>query len=227
MTKHLFIFLILSTGSFMGLTQKNSISLQTGVAHCFFDKTPLINTYFFDKTPSSTYRLFYNSIGISFEHKLTAKSNFSISYDYYNEIYHSVFKTFQTNAVFQRNTNTLKFAYHQFYPLGSHFSFKYGGGLNYRLGQESVVVGYHQFGILNAYEINLESRFQSDFGLSLSGGIEYQPTPWLKLFSNFNILGITYIYDKEAIQRLQDVYNYKKYPSRFDFSCQMGLGFCF
>lgn len=208
-------------------SQKNSISIHSGVAHCFFDKTPIIDSYFFDKANNANYGLFYNSIGISFEHRVKVNSSISLSYDYYNEIYKSIFRTFQTNAVFQRNTNTLKLGYHRFHPLGSHVSLKYGVGINYRLGQESVVVGYHQFGDLNAYEINLESRFQSDLGLSLTGGIEYQPTRWLKLFTNFNILGITYIHDKEAIQRLQDVYNYKKYPSRFDLSCQIGIGFCF
>ena len=208
-------------------SQKTSISIQTGVVHCFFDRTPIIDAYFFDKTNNSNLGLLYNSIGISFEQKLKLNSSLSLSYDYYNEIYESIYRTFQTNAVFHRNTNTLKLAYYQFYPLCDRVSLKYGGGINYRFGQELVVVGYHQFGNLNAYSINLVSRFQSDLGLSLTGGIEYQPTQWLKLFSNYNLFGITYIHDKEAIKNIQEIYNYKKYPSRFDFSCQIGIGFCF
>ncbi len=206
-------------------SQNNRVSIHSGLFHSFFDGSPILNMNYRNKAVKPFNGLFYNSVGIQYERKMNSKTSLSFEYNYYYEIYENIYSNFLTNTVFKRENNTFNVNYNRFFSINDRLDTKYGGGLNYRHGRESVVVGYHEFSYIGGHEILLEPRFQNDIGINIRGGIDYYALPWLTLFSNFDLLGFIYLHDRKAIKKIQEAYEYNDYPHRFDLSWRFGIGF--
>ena len=110
--------------------------------------------------------------------------------------------------------------------LNDRFNFVYGGGLNYRFGQEVIIVNYGYFSSFGYESLN-EVVKRSDFGINLLCGIEYTPIRRLTFYSKIDLLGFIYMVDKEAHEKLRDTYDMENYPNRLDLSLKLGIGFNF
>lgn len=207
----------------------NSIMLQSGLLHSFFDGSPMMNTKYTNEERGVFNGLLFNSVGLQFARRLNSKNSISFGYLYYSEYYWNVHPNLLKNVVTMRNYNTFNITYERNHFLNQSFSLTYGSGINYRNGSESVVVNYGYFPSLNSYEPLLETRKINDIGINLRTGLEYSPLKWLTLYTKFDLIGFAYLNDKKAIERLKDSnsYNYKEYPHRFDLSWNFGIGFNF
>lgn len=205
----------------------NRLSIQTGLFHCFFDKTPLLNTNYLNKADKPFNGLFYNSLGIQYQRKINSLSSIGIEYSYFYESYWSVYPNLIKNIVPERQINTFNITYSRFIQLVPKLNFTFGGGTSFRFGSEYVVVNYHYFQNYGFYEPNVEVRLVRDVGVNIRTGIEYSPLKWLTLYTKINLIGFVYMNDHGRIERIRKFYNYKKYPSHFDLSWRFGIGFNF
>lgn len=205
---------------------KNSISVQTGLMHCFFDGSPLMNAKYPSKAIKPFQGVLINSVGIRVERKFRTNNSISVDFMNFFEGYTKTFKELKKNQVYHRMFNTATINYNRIISKNDKFSFVFGGGLNYRFGHESVIVAYGYFPNLGAESL-VEVAKRSDFGINLIGGIEYTPLKWITLYSKLDFLGFVYMVDKQAYQKLKNVYGMDNYPNRFDLSLKMGVGFNF
>ncbi len=207
----------------------NRISVQTGLMHCFFDDSPLMNTNYSNRARGVFGGLLYNSLGLQYSRRLNTNSSISFEYLYFYEGYWNVHPNLLKNVVTERGYNTFNFTYERNLFFNQYFSFTYGSGINYRNGYEAIVVNYGYFAALGTYESLVETRSMNDIGINIRTGIEYSPLKWLTLFTKFDLIGFIYLNDQKAIERLKksDSYNYGKYPHRFDLSWRFGMGFNF
>jgi hypothetical protein len=143
------------------------------------------------------------------------------------EGYTKTYRELKKNQVSERLFNTATLNYNRFLSLNDKISFVYGVGLNYRFGQENVVVNYGYFPYLDLYEPLTEVTKRSDYGINVLGGIEYSPLKWFTLYSKLDFLGFVYLSDKQSREKLQNVYGMNGSPSRFDLSLKIGMGFNF
>lgn len=222
----LLILAVLCTPNNTFAQNNNRLSIQTGLFHCFFDDSPLLNIKNTNKVNKPFNGLLYNSVGLQYKRKLNIKNSISFEYMYYNETYLNVHPNLLKNVVSNRNYNTFNVTYERVYPI-SKFNVTYGGGVNYRSGRESIVVNYGYFYSIGFWESLIETRSVNDIGVNLRVGFEYSPLKWLTIYSKFDCLSFIYINDKKSIRRLQDVYDYKEYPRHFDLSWRFGIGFNF
>ena len=112
----------------------------------------------------------------------------------------------------------------------SRFDFTYGGGLNYRVGNESVVVDYipHNDADQVYYNPVMKSRKLNDVGINMRIGMEYAMAKYLTIFSKVDLIGFVYVSDKSVIQDIQQQDQMSNnYPRRFDLSWRFGIGFNF
>lgn len=202
----------------------NRVSVQTGLIHYFFDKTPIINVKHQNKEIKPFNGTLYNSIGAQYSRRINLYSFISIEYNYFYEIYENVYQNQLKNIISERQNNTFNINYNRLYSLQSKFILTYGIGVNFRYGMEHIVVNYGYFPYLNAYEPMVESRIEKDFGLNLRGGLQYSPLKWLTLYCNLDMIGFLILNDNETIKKLQETYNYTQYPHRIDLSLRFGVG---
>ena len=220
----LIIFGVLCIPNIVFCQPQNRISIQTGLMHYFFDKSPLINFKYPSKALKPFNGVLINSVGLSLERKLDVSSSISIEYMYFYEYYWNVHPSLLINVISERNYNTFNINYEKKVSLNRNLIFNYGGGLNYRRGKEVIVVNY---GFLGFYESLNEVRMVNDIGINLRTGLEFSPLKWLTLFTKIDLIGFAYMYDRKMINELQNVYGYKKYPHPFDLSWRFGIGFNF
>lgn len=229
MNRFSFFFIVLGTivPGTLHSQSNNRIAVQTGLFHCFFDGSPMLNTNYRNKDIKPFGGLLYNSVGLQYLRKSIKKNRISIEYMYYYHDYWNVSPNVLRKTMHQRGYSTFNVTYEREVFLSSNFCFTYGGGINYRNGSESVVVNYGLYWDGEFHELLVESRDVHDIGLNLRTGIEYTPVTWLTLYSKFDCIGFAYMNSKKTIQELQDVYDYKSYPHRFDLSWRFGIGFNF
>jgi len=206
---------------------KNRISIQTGLMHCFFDGSPLMNIKYPQNEVKPFNGVLINSVGLRFERKLKDNNSLSVEFMNFFESYTKTYRELKKNQVGARLYNTATLNYNKFFNLNNNFSLVYGGGLNYRFGQENVVVNYGYFPYLELYEPLIEVAKRSDFGINLLCGIEYSPYKWFTIFAKLDFLSFVYMTDKEAHKKLKNVYGMNNFPSRFDLSLKLGVGFNF
>lgn len=176
----------------------NRLSIQTGLFHCFFDKSPILNVNYLNKSEKPFRGLLYNSLGLQYLRKINQLNFVSVEYMMYYETYQNVHPNLLKNVVRLRNYNSFNVTYERNLPIKSNLSFTYGSGVNCRFGYESIVVNYGYFGYLNGWEPLIEVREVGDVGINLRTGIEYSPLKWLTLYSKFDLIGFVYIHDKKA-----------------------------
>jgi hypothetical protein len=205
---------------------KYQISIQTGLVHCFFDESPLMNFKYLEKEVKPFSGVLINSLGINLERKLNPKSSLSLNFMHFFEGYTKTYRELKVNQVSERLYNTATINYNRFLRLNDNFNFVYGAGFNYRFGQEVVVVNYGYFPSLGYESLN-EVAKRSDFGINFLCGIEYTPVKWITLYSKIDFLSFVYMTDKDAHEKLKTVYGMSNFPSRFDLSLKLGVGFNF
>lgn len=206
---------------------KNRIALQTGLFHCFFDGTPMVNINHRQKYEPFR-KLLYTSFGGQFRHQLNTRNAILLEYMYHKTSYLNVTPELK-NAVVDIKYNTINATYERCLPI-SRFCITYGGGLNYRMGNEAIVVDYlaHYYGVNQIYyEPIKKSRKLNDFGMNMRAGIEYTPRKCLTIFSKVDLLGFFYTSDKMITNDIKQNYNVDAYPRRFDLSWRFGLGYNF
>ncbi len=205
---------------------KNRISIQTGLMHCFFDGSPLINIKYPTKTEKPFNGVLINSVGLDFTRKIVPKYSLSIEAMYFFEGYRKNYINHNVKVVGDRGFMTFNIKANKIQNLNQKWSVVYGAGLGFRLGHESVLINFGQIapGYWESSVINIK---RSDIGSNVFGGLEYKIFDYLSVFSKLDFLGFIYLNDKNAKKKLEETYNIYGFPSRFDLSLKMGVGFNF
>lgn len=228
------IFLVFVTKSVS--SQKNSIRIQTGLFHFFFDKSPILNVNHPYKGNSFNIfnGFFINSFGLVYDREIKNNHFLDIEITAFNNEYRKNGNTYpiQKPIVYRRDFYTFGINYSYKLPVHKMFKLTYGTGFNYRFGLESVIVNRipiinYSSGEVLGYELLLESVKRNDFGINLFTGIEFTPKKWITLYSKIDLLGFILIGDKPAHTRLKTFYNTTQFPTRLDLSFKFGIGFNF
>lgn len=231
-----FTFLILLGGSVSAQQfdttslKMNSISIQVGLFHYFFDKAPILNTSYLHS--ESTFKhpfkgFFISSVGIKYRRKFNKKNALELEWFSFRNAYKKHLDNFVSSdffnlpppLVYQRVFSTFTINYLRIKKVSPKIDFTYGGGINYRNGIEMVIINK------GIFDIHVESSKKSDLGINTFIGIDYTPIPWLTLYSKLDFLGLFYLHDKKSLERFNmysKMPNY--YPSRFDLSFRLGIG---
>lgn len=213
----------------------NRISLQTGLFHYFFDKSPILNLNhreFAGKPRSGLFhQLFISSLGVQYERKINTKNTLSFEFISFRNVYwkHGDTYPIEDALVHERFFSTFNINYSRNISFLKKFDFIYGGGLNYRHGRETIIITRHPIAYWQGewvYELIVDGSLKNDFGLNTFVGIDYSPLKWLSLYTRVDFMSLVYINDKEAVKRFEENYNNvpSHFPSRFDLSFRLGIG---
>jgi hypothetical protein len=212
--------------------QKNSISIQTGLFHCYFDKSPILNLNYQYKSRRYLFNnLLYNSLGINYKRILNEKSSIGIEYSIFRELYpNQIDLNFHKPLVSQKGWFTFSINYERNLILTPKLSISSGAGINYRDGQELYILsmgilGY--YGNIPIYESHVTSVEKKDIGLNLNLGLNYKIFNRFFCYSKIDFLGFVYLYDKVGIKKIQEEYKSPQFPSRYDLSLKLGIGYKF
>lgn len=234
-----FIILSFSLGvispNVLNAQNKNRISIQTGLFHNFFDKTPIINTELnnYKRVPRNFFKgMFIDSKGIQYERLLNNKSSISIEFmDLNSDVGTSKDLIREIDPmIYGRSIKTINVTYSRKVKLSDQFNFTFGSGVNYLWGHETIYLYSHWAGW--GWESRFHAYYRNDWGLNLRSGIEYTPIKHLTLYTNFDFLGILFLgaadLDGEnAANYYKEKYGRTNIPSRFDLSWRFGVGFNF
>lgn len=211
---------------------KNRIAIQTGLFHCWFDQTPIINSKRIvdGNGPNNMFGGYLNdSWGLLFEKEINENSSISIDYmslktTFFNGDYTDKKNPFIAN----KDIRSINVNYNRRIELINKLHFIYGGGLSYIWGNESIFLKN------NCYNFGCEPHIltynRRDLAINLRSGIEYDLLDWLTIYTNFNFLGIVYKdgrYSEKMRKTLKEDYNLTKIPSSLDISWQLGIGINF
>lgn len=216
----------------------NRICIQTGLFHYFFDNSPILNINYRKfggkPRPGVFSQLLINSIGIQFNRIINKKSSLSFEIMGFSNTYwkHSQTYPLIKALTLYRTFATFNVNYSRIKNISKKFDFIYGGGINYRHGYESIIVARHPIAFWQGewvYEILADGSYKRDFGLNSFVGIDYSPLKWLTLYTKVDFMTLVYINDKKAIKKFREYYNHvpSHFPSRYDLSFRLGLGFNF
>lgn len=205
---------------------KNGISIQTGIMHFFFDKSPLINLKYPSKDEKPFNGILINSVGFDFSRKINSKYGLSIEAMYFFESYS---KNYIEGILFQagdRGFLTFNPKYDGYHVLNPKWNSIYGAGIAFRFGHENVIINSGQIdgGFMETNVINCN---RSDIGFNGYFGYEYIIFRNMSIFSKIDFLGFFYLNDKTTRSKLREIYNVKGFPSRFDLSLKLGISFNF
>lgn len=215
---------------------KNRLSIQTGLFHCFFDNSAIVNKppdYDFKRKFSNLFGSVLNdSKGIQFSRQIKGTHTISLEYMILRAGYITSFPLNynSTPLIYTRAIKTFNLSYHNRCLIGNNFYFTYGGGMLYQWGIDAFLISNNFAGW--GYEAQIDGYSRKDFGLNLRTGIEYQVNKWLTLYSNINFSGIVYLNTKDhdgtnTNTFYKEKYGMKNTPSRTDLSLNFGIGFNF
>ncbi len=214
--------------------EKNRISVQTGLFHYYFDKSPILNINHPGKNkPSPFNRLLINSLGLLYSRTLSSESYVSLEFNTFREGYDkhtSIYPYYGDPQIGFRFFETYNIGYTRIYKTKNKFNFVYGGGINHRRGEEIVIIAIIPMAVngeYELYELLLENIRRKDYGLNVFSGVEYTPKKWLTFYSKVDLLSFIYIHDKENLNKFKNHYNSPQFPSRFDLSLRFGVGINF
>lgn len=223
---------VLCTSSNIFAQDKNRITLQSGLFHCFFDGSPLMNTNYTSKDHTPFHGVLISSFGVQYRRKFNPKNAVSIDFDCFWEGYHKNYRMYPTYGpmVGDRHWVTVKMNYIRILPLNDRFDFTYGGGVNFRSGREVIIIVNGLMGTIHgepAYESLVVPIGRNDFGLNAFAGLDYSPLRWLTLSTKIDFLSSIVMYKTDGRQKMKDVYDAPQFPSRYDLSFNLGIGFNF
>lgn len=230
----LLITMLAAFAANMAFSQKNSIRIQTGLFHCFFDESPILNVNYPHKYSKLDIfnGLILNSNGLAYSRKINEKSQIGVEIQYFNVRY----AKFNDGIIITKPvvgwrefvTGGIDYTYYK--PINDKFKFNYGGGIYFRSGNETIIISRFPIGDFNGetvYELLVEHVERNDFAINLTTGIEYSPKKWLTLYSKIDLLSFVYVHDKAMAKELKEVYDSPQYPTRFDLSLKFGVGYNF
>jgi len=205
---------------------KNRITIQTSLIHCFFDNSPLMNLKYPSKDIKPLKGILLSSVGLCYSRNI--KPDFQLSFEamyFYVGYRKAIIEEINGQAI-SRGYLTFNLTADKFINFSKKNYFTYGAGLGYRHGDESIGVAYGEIAP-GINEVLVELCKRRDLGITGFAGYEYRPYSFLSLFAKIDFLGMIYINDKIARNRLRDYYGISKYPSHFDLSLKLGIGFNF
>lgn len=217
----------------MVFSQNNSIGVQIGLFHYFFDDSPILNVNYPSSSKNDIFGgLFINSVGLRYTRKINSRSQIDFELQSFRERYtkHTTTEKIIRPVVGWRNFSTIGTNYFRVKPIHDKFNIVYGGGLYFRHGSETIIISRFPIGNFNGqtvYELLVESIKRNDIGINLSSGVEFIPKKWLTLYSKIDLLGFVYLNDKSKAKKMKEIYNAPQFPSRFDLSLKFGVGFNF
>ena len=207
---------------------RHRIALQTGLFHYFFDESPILNINYRAKVrPNLFNALLLNSLGITYTFCLNEKSNLSVEYSSFREIYLKYHNTFEDHPVVEsRFFKTFGLFYTREEKISKRFEFLYGAGVNYRIGSETVILDRHAFGPPGSgmYELSVDVVQRRDIGLNAFTGVNFEISPRFYCYSKVDFLSFVYFGDKKQKEKFEEVYTAPQFPTRFDLSLKLGVG---
>jgi hypothetical protein len=214
------------------LAQLNSLRMQSGLVHCFFDGTPLINGYPKNYQES---QLLYKSFGIEYQRILKNQIRLQADLSYFVHSYELLDRTILINGVpdsifneIQRVFADLQFSFLKNKSLNKTLAFQYGVGPALRIGSYL----YRSDDAVEVPNTNYPGMSCFDIGMNTKAELAYTPVKWFSLFSQVNLAGMLFRVGspfgptpspiKLSTKPLQ-----MNFPSRFDLSFRVGVGFNF
>jgi hypothetical protein len=221
--------------SFTKAQNKNHIYLETGLLHCFFDGSPLMNTNYQNKANKPFNGLLINSLGIDYKRDFNSRNSLIIGYRIFWEIYDKNTNAYPIHepVVGERHFLTVNINYCRTNLISDRISFIYGGGINFRHGFESIIITRGIIGYIQndpnqpVYELLIENITKNDPGLNAFSGIEYTPLKLLTFSTKVDFLGTLRFNDRDGKKEMKEVYDSPQFPTRFDLSFNLGVGFNF
>ena len=206
-------------------SQNNSLSINAGIIHYYFDETPIVNVNHQYKKHLFN-GIFRFSKGIVYDRKIGELNKisfgaaiFSESYntsDYMNKIYYSIPK------IESKSWLTLNVNYARIINLHSKTQLEYGIGISHRRGSQRYGNGYTPYYCIQPIRTN-----KKDFGTNIFLGIYQQISKRFFVYSKIDFLTFFYFGDKTQTEKTIDKYRIKEKPSIVDLSLNFGLGFKF
>lgn len=225
--KRIIVLGLLFVSSNIFSQKRNSIAIQTGLFHCFFDHSQILNIKYPSNYNTSVFNgLLLNSIGLTYNRLLNIQSSLFFEYARFWEDYPKNSNSDITKPVInQRVWNTFGIIYERKLALKKSFEFVYGLGINYRHGYETVILYKIKYPYWNELVTDFITR--RDIGLNVFVGINYSFSSRFFLFSKLDMLGIIYVNDRRKKEKFDTLYHAPQFPSRFDASIKFGIGFRF
>jgi hypothetical protein len=226
-TFSLLLLLIQSTT----FAQRNSLRLQSGLVHCSFDGTPMLNR---QGENHSENQFLYASFGVGYQRKFANQIKMQTDLSVYG---HS-FKTVDGMQIFNghsypiyslmaKSFSDLQFCFLKTIPVSKAVSFQYGLGPTARL---AYYVYYPPEAIPSCFGPDAINSL--DIGANVRAEIAYTPVKWLTVFSQVNLVGLAYRFQSPFEADLKHLLLNSRplqlnFPSRFDLSLRFGVGINF
>lgn len=204
---------------------RHSIALQTGLFHYFWEGSPILNTNYPTHSKLNIFNgMFMNSYGINYTFCINEKSNVSVEFASFYQDYMKYANTFEDHpGILTRDFKTLGLSYTREHELSERFSWLYGSGIDYRWGNEAVIL-YRGMISPGFYELIVDVIQRKDLGLNAFTGVNFKISPRFYCYSKLDLLGFVYFGDQQQKQKFQDVYKAPQFPTRFDLSLKFGIG---
>lgn len=224
----LFLFLLKQNT----IAQLNSLRFQSGLVHCFFDGTPLINGY-----PKNYHesQLLYKSFGLEYQRILKNQIRLQADLSYFVHMYRFYDKMIVINGVsdssfidIHRVFADLQFSFLRNKSLNKTLAFQYGIGPTLRIGSYL----YDSQDINTVPNTEYPGMSCLDIGMNSKAELAYTPVKWLTLFSQVNLAGMLFRVGSPfdptpSPLKLSSKPLQMSFPSRFDLSLRVGVGINF
>jgi hypothetical protein len=222
------------------IAQRNSFRYQTGLAHCFFDGTPVVNGkdwYEFDET-----KYLNKSYGFQFQRILDNGTRLQIDMLSYNHQY-GTFNFEKLPATpdsilypmltfFSRKYFDIQFCFLRNKSINRSFSYQFGIGPTFRFATYQYTPPATVQPGPGPIILNYPSTIHPfDIGANTRAEISYSPVKWLTLFSQVNLVGLFFRFEDPFFES-SPLFKANKplqlnFPSRFDLSLRVGVGINF
>lgn len=199
---------------FWSYGQKHTFSLNTGLRY-FFDKdTPVVVT---NKKTSFIEELFILNSGFTYSYKIK-NSYIGLDVNFFYNDYKRNESAIPSPSI--KNFGTFQLYYSRKFKSFDKIDIYWKTGLVYRHGAETVIIARIPL-FQDYYELIIEDSRLRNFGLVAGLNMHYNLNSRWFLSSDLDFTGFFYMHDTE---RLKEVYNITKYPSRFDLNFKLGIG---
>lgn len=204
--------------------QNQTISIHYDPVHYFF----FGNDIYGKRTSEDVFKIpFHNliprALGIEYSRYLNKNSRLGVELDLFAMQYYQNSKgTIDSPALDYHGWFTIGVNYSRDKLLSPKFNFRYGAGVNFRYGKESIILGKIPLGF--GSEIISTGGLRRDIGLNAFGQIEYLFSKKWFAYSKVDFLGIVYVHDKDYKFEMVEYYNSPHFPTRLDLSLKFGIG---
>jgi hypothetical protein len=212
----LFVFTLVMN---MGHSQsKHSISIQSGLFHSYFDRTPLMNFNYTSRDQGLFHGVFLGSNGLRYSYDLNKKSSISLEATRLGSSYKKYRYEHQFGDIGSRVLNTFGINYNRNVALTEKAQFQYGAGISYRNG----IVYQYTVPSPSSYT---HTHYESNFGLSTFLGFRYYLNQTFSMYSLLDLRSVLYFVNHEELNANPQFH--PGYPNRFDLSLKVGLSIHF